>query len=525
MASARKMVNMAIARRVNSWPVLLFTAFCIALSYRSSGLAADRLQPVTIEIVAQGKVIRSASTTIYGDRVLASTLSDGGVVAPMSTVLALFAAKAVVDRKSGAITIVGDGHRLSFTIDRHAAMVDGRPTELSIPPRVIGNAVLLPLRATATAFGADVAWLPERRTVIVEPPSLASTKATPQRPSQPTSGPMLAPTGSPGTPVTCCCCKENCCQQTKHEDTILTAPWELPALSVLVELLLFALLINYRWRRNLTWLLFAQLFIGLLGVVGATLHAFPVERTADTQYPLVDASTASWIALVVIAYFMPRIAKLKWFNTEVEVRDEVKDTASLFEKSSENWADILQNWSQAIAIFIAQCEETPDLRTMLLMNFVRDRMGEAKVLLLPQVPEDEAAINASPVDVNQVRLSAWIYDPKANTLRFFWSNEIVDPETQKATFAPGTGLVGQAFLEGRLWNEADAEAVPGFIKISGQPRIGGVICAPIWLRERSKPAGMITADRPTVGKFSDINCDIVKALAALIAIAWRVAQA
>jgi signal transduction protein with GAF and PtsI domain len=137
-------------------------------------------------------------------------------------------------------------------------------------------------------------------------------------------------------------------------------------------------------------------------------------------------------------------------------------------------------------------------------SFVRDRLGELKELLVNDVDDD-------------VRLALWVYDAGAELLRFFFSNEITDEATRKATFGIGEGMIGTAFDEPRVWNEANATMLPSFVPIVKRESYAAVLSVPVRLGETK--LAILTVDRKKSEEFSAEAVEGTEACAYIIGIA------
>jgi hypothetical protein len=476
--------------RLLALPLWLLLAFLAP-----AGAVAAPSNPPSVTIVFMGSEVPGSPVYLKGYRVLAPLVHGGEVLSPMRTMLNYLSATARYDPRARTITIAGRGHRLLLTVDKRRAIFDGKKVSLSVPPEVFRGYVVVPLRAVAEQLGATVSWTEINGTVIVD---VTVNRA------------VASPSPSPPP----CCAGANAWWQISRRWLLL--------LSLLVaEAVAFGWVIRYLWRRGLKRVILVQILLGWLGIVGATLRAFPVALKKDEQYPVADGLTQAWLLLFIVAFFLPRILKLKILNAEFEIKDETKTTSALLTETAENLAYLLQNWTQGLAIFYAlYAPAERDARKVLVYNFVRDRLGEAREWLGATVvkPTDEELVQPIP---ENVRLAVWLFDAKANQLRFFHSNEITDEVTRTKAFRPGEGLAGQAFLEGRLWNVADARSVPGFVEIGGAPKFGAVMCVPIYLQERGRPLGLLTIDKQGRSEFVPTAEEIAQALAALIALVWR----
>lgn len=132
---------------------------------------------------------------------------------------------------------------------------------------------------------------------------------------------------------------------------------------------------------------------------------------------------------------------------------------------------------------------------------MRDRLGEAKEALATDEPE--------------IRLSVWLYDPNTDRIDFYYSNEIDDDATKTQSFERGEGMVGQAFVEQRTWNEPNALQLASYIPIVQRPKYKAVYCGPISFY--GDPKGMLCMDKNEESYFGGRADAIARSLADVIA--------
>jgi hypothetical protein len=257
-----------------------------------------------------------------------------------------------------------------------------------------------------------------------------------------------------------------------------------------------------RWR---AYLPAAQITLGVCGLLGAIFHAFPIHAMKKENWPVLDAVDIGWLALIGVAVLLPAIGKLTLGGVSLELREEARESKEELESAIEEYANLIQNWSTSAVLYIDMLARAADddERAMLLAHYLRDRMGEAKNYL-SEDPDDD------------VRIALWMYDPSTRRLEFFFSNE--DPPT-KQSYAMGEGMLGEAFMERRRFNEADVRNVPSYLNTrhGGTPPYRAVLCTPIFIGD--DPIGMLTADKRSAVLFSTAADDIAKALAAQCALA------
>ncbi|MBQ7033376.1 MAG: PQQ-binding-like beta-propeller repeat protein [Clostridia bacterium] len=84
--------------------------------------------------------------------------------------------RAVVEKMGGTVlwlpetqtaVLELDGNRIELTIDNTTALLNGEAKALDVPPQIIGERTLMPIRFIAESFGFAVAWDDETKTVII----------------------------------------------------------------------------------------------------------------------------------------------------------------------------------------------------------------------------------------------------------------------------------------------------------------------------------------------------------------------
>ena len=255
-----------------------------------------------------------------------------------------------------------------------------------------------------------------------------------------------------------------------------------------------------RWNVRFSVATFMQCALIGCGILGAFAHAFPASHKADEDFPIVDLEALAWFALVPIGFLLPRISKIKLGEAEVELAEASQEAI----KIGDDVASLMLNWTSALTItqaLIRRAENGPEAARV-VWNFVRDRLGEMK----EAIEADEGAA---------VRISVWIYDEQSDRIDFFYSNEISDEATQNASFARGEGMLGQAFVEQRTWNEPNALQLPAYTQIVARPQYKAVYCGPITFFDR--PKGMLCIDKNEESMFGDRADTIAKSLETILA--------
>jgi hypothetical protein len=234
-----------------------------------------------------------------------------------------------------------------------------------------------------------------------------------------------------------------------------------------------------------------------------------------TWRPVADTSTIAFVALLLWS-FMPDlmtgtsigglpVPSFKQALVEAQGRIDVA-TASMADYTEiiADLSNLITSWTESnviLDVLLTQSRDDAEAK-MHLFNFLRDRMGEAREWVGDTPGSD-------------VRLALWVYNPTTRRLGFFFSNEIVDDRTKQATFEPGEGMMGQAFLERRTWDERDVSKIPAFRKTRGKAEEFATLCEPIGPAVVPQPLGMLTIDKPEKTYFSRTAHDLARALAAI----------
>ncbi len=115
----------------------------------------------------------------------------GRVLLPLRNVFVALEADVTWDAATMSVTAVRGGTTVKMTIGDPTAYVNGRPTRLDVPSRLINERTYIPVRFPAEAFGAEVRWDGATQTVFIV---LAETAGPPAGGGLPQGAPIvLAP--------------------------------------------------------------------------------------------------------------------------------------------------------------------------------------------------------------------------------------------------------------------------------------------------------------------------------------------
>ncbi len=120
-----------------------------------------------------GPAAAQINVEVDGDRVQfvdARPMQVGGrVYIPLRDVARALDATVTWDPQTRTVHGTRDGRSFALPIGSRTAYVQGDATYLDAPARIMSGRTMVPLRFAAEALGAQVAWLPELRTVAISP--------------------------------------------------------------------------------------------------------------------------------------------------------------------------------------------------------------------------------------------------------------------------------------------------------------------------------------------------------------------
>ncbi|HEY3366522.1 MAG TPA: stalk domain-containing protein [Symbiobacteriaceae bacterium] len=106
------------------------------------------------------------------------TIVDGRTLVPFRAIAEALGITVTWHQETRSIDASGPGHEVRLVIDDRIMLVDGAPVALDVPPMIVSDRTLVPLRAFSTAFQAKVDWDPVGRNALVfSPPRAMRTLA------------------------------------------------------------------------------------------------------------------------------------------------------------------------------------------------------------------------------------------------------------------------------------------------------------------------------------------------------------
>ena len=105
---------------------------------------------------------------------------DGRTMLPMRQIATELGCEVVWNDAAKQVYVINEEYTLVFTIDSKTGMQNGIAFSMDVPPMIVNDRTMLPVRALAAALELDIAWVDTTRTV-----EITTKKAVQEVPEQP----------------------------------------------------------------------------------------------------------------------------------------------------------------------------------------------------------------------------------------------------------------------------------------------------------------------------------------------------
>lgn len=136
---------------------------------------AYRAEEIKVEIDGEALTPTDMPAVIINDRTML----------PMRLIAQALGCEVTWNEAARQVYVVNDTYTLVFEIDKTTGYQNGKEFTMDVPPMIVNDRTMLPVRALATALDLDITWTEASRTVsIATEEGGATTPTTPSTPSQ-----------------------------------------------------------------------------------------------------------------------------------------------------------------------------------------------------------------------------------------------------------------------------------------------------------------------------------------------------
>lgn len=177
----------------SKWKRLLLTTVAVGMLASVTAFAAN----VSMNLHYNGKnhAYNAPEITIKIDgktmtpKDMPAVSIDGRTMLPMRQIATELGCEVVWNETAQQVYVVNDDYTLVFTINKTTGYQNGEEFKMDVPPMIVNDRTMLPVRALATALDLDITWDDPSRTV-----NIVTKKTT--APSTPTTTPSAPSTAS-----------------------------------------------------------------------------------------------------------------------------------------------------------------------------------------------------------------------------------------------------------------------------------------------------------------------------------------
>jgi hypothetical protein len=239
-------------------------------------------------------------------------------------------------------------------------------------------------------------------------------------------------------------------------------------------------------------------------------HAYETPGSVFPFQPATDAITLAFLIFAILGLCVNYVSEvglpggakfvLRKYERVQRAVLATQESAVALKAALHEYSNQMQSWTSSILLLDEHLEKfgkTDEDLNRIVARFCVERLEEARDLIQE--------------DGDEVRLSIWWNFPELGGLVLLFSDGINDPETIGHVFAPGQGLCGQCFIEGRMYNLDDGQDSAYYERIVPNPEYHGLLLLPL-RGGTEKTRGVLSVDRVAKEEFSD---DAVNASSAL----------
>ncbi|MBQ7759016.1 N-acetylmuramoyl-L-alanine amidase family protein [Anaerotignum sp.] len=164
----------------SKWKRLLLTTMAVGMASSVTAYAAN----VSMNLFYNGKnhVYNAKEITIEIDgkemtpKDMPAVAIDGRTMLPMRQIAQELGCEVTWNEAAQQVYVVNDDYTLVFEINKATGYKNGKTFTMDVPPMIVNDRTMLPVRALATALDLDISWDDPSRTVSIETKKAATTK-------------------------------------------------------------------------------------------------------------------------------------------------------------------------------------------------------------------------------------------------------------------------------------------------------------------------------------------------------------
>ncbi|MFY9779416.1 MAG: copper amine oxidase N-terminal domain-containing protein [Candidatus Baltobacteraceae bacterium] len=153
-----------------------------------------------VPILFNDRHVYSRPDRLRQARVLAALVRGNSILVPLRSLFEQMGGTVSYDASTKAVDVSKPGADVRVTVGKPEVVINGETRPLDVPPELYRGTVLVPLRVLSEALGAYVAWLPDKRVVVVRylpAPVPTASPAPTVAPPAPTAAPNPPPAPKP----------------------------------------------------------------------------------------------------------------------------------------------------------------------------------------------------------------------------------------------------------------------------------------------------------------------------------------
>ncbi|MGN1231501.1 MAG: stalk domain-containing protein, partial [Anaerotignum sp.] len=175
----------------SKWKRLLLTTMAVGMLSSATAYAAN----VSMNLFYNGKNhtynAKEIVVQIDGEKMtpkdMPAVAIDGRTMLPMRQIAQELGCEVVWNGDLQQVYVVNDDYTLVFEINKTTGYKNGKEFTMDVPPLIVNDRTMLPVRALATALDLSITWDDPTRTVSIATKAEPTTPTTPTTPTQPTT--------------------------------------------------------------------------------------------------------------------------------------------------------------------------------------------------------------------------------------------------------------------------------------------------------------------------------------------------